>query len=900
MSHLRRLLWRLRAFARPDGADREMVRELDSHLSLLEDDFRRRGLSPDDARRAARRALGGVERAKDLHRDARSLLSLEEIRRDTRHALRSLARSRGFTAASVLTMAIGIGGTTTLFSLVYGVLFRPLPWSEADRLVRIEERRGGNPGRVPWTISNATYLEWRRQPSTIEDLGAWRGQSMTMTGAGDARQLHVGVVTPGLFGVLRVRPSLGRLFADADATAQPDVLLIGDGLWQRAFGAREDILGRRIQLGDRGFTIVGVMPRGFEFPERGVEAWIPMAVVPVAGKGGVRSLMIVPALARLRPGFTAAQAAAEATARARSAPEVGPAGLALFGSSGQASIVTAGAVDVVTSDVRPALLLLLGAVGLLFLASTSSVVLLQTARAASRRREMAVRMAIGAGIGRVARGWIIESLLLAACGGLAGILLSAVVHRALPGLLPADFPRLEDVRIDAPVALFAAVLSALAGIAAGVVPALQARRASLVASLSSHSRSVEGGARTRSARLRTLLMGGQVAIACAMLAGTGLLGRSFVALLAADRGYDPHNVLTARLPLPRQSTFQQRAALLDAMRERMAAMPGVTDVAFGNALPFVTTGGFHAFNIPSPTGSGEQVQISTIVRAVSPSYFDALRLRLVAGRRLDGTDAATARPVVVVNRTFARQYLGPNPVGTMVALGLYDHRDWEVVGVVDDMRQGGMSGRPQARFGGMGEPALPEMFFAAAQWPGQISELILVVRTTGDPAPLAPALGSILHDEEPSLALDSVMTMDARVVESLSRPRIYALVLGSFAACALAIAMVGLFGVLSYTTAIRTREIGIRAALGARPLDVAALVVRQAAAVAVGGGAAGVALAWVAARSISTLLYGVSSTDPLSFTIAPALLVLTSLVACAAPARRAARVDPVIAMRSGE
>ena len=316
MSHLRRLLWRLRAFARPDGADREMVRELDSHLSLLEDDFRRRGLSPDDARRAARRALGGVERAKDLHREA---------------------RSRGFTAAAVLTMAIGIGGTTTLFSLVYGVLFRPLPWSEADRLVRIEERRGGNPGRVPWTISNATYLEWRRQPSTIEDLGAWRGQSMTMTGAGDARQLHVGVVTPGLFGVLRVRPSLGRLFADADATAQPDVLLIGDGLWQRAFGAREDTLGRRIQLGDRGFTIVGVMPRGFEFPERGVEAWIPMTVVPVAGKGGVRSLMIVPALARLRPGFTAAQAAAEATARARSAPDVGPAGLALFGSSGHAS-----------------------------------------------------------------------------------------------------------------------------------------------------------------------------------------------------------------------------------------------------------------------------------------------------------------------------------------------------------------------------------------------------------------------------------------------------------------------------------------------------------------------------------------------------------------------------------
>jgi putative ABC transport system permease protein len=835
-------------------------------------------------------------------RNIRSLLSFEEIRRDARHAFRSLARSPGFSAVAVLTIAIGIGSTTTLFSLVYGVLFRPLPWPEPDRLVRIEERRGGKPGRVPWTISNATYLEWRSNHSTIEDVGAWRWQSITMSGEGEARQLHVAAVTPGLFGMLRARPVRGRLFVEDDATREPNVVLIGHAMWQRNFAAREDIIGRTIRLGDRSFTIVGVMTRGFTFPQKDTDAWMPMRVAPVAGTGGVRSLMIVPALARLRPGVTAALAAAEATARARSAPDIAAGGmsLALFGSGGEASVMTGGAVDVLTADQRPALLLLLGAVVLLFLASTSSVILLQMARAASRRREMAVRMAIGAGIGRVARAWVIDSILLASGGGLAGILLSILVHRLLPGLLPADFPRLEDVRIDAPVALCAVGLAVLSGLATGLVPAFQSRGGSLLESLTENGGSVEGRSRTRSARLRGLLMAGQVAIACALLAGAGLLGRSFVALLAADRGYDPHNVLTARIPLARPATFGERAHLLDAIRERMSAVPGVTDVGFGNALPFVTTGGFRGFNFPSPTREGENIEVSSMVHAVTPSYFAALRLRTLAGRHLDNTDTPTSRPVVVVNRTFASKYLGPDPVGTKLALKVGNQRDWEVVGVVDDMRQGGMIGRPPAPFGGISDPPLPEFFFATSQWTAQITELVLVVRTSGDPVPLTPTLGAIVRQEDASLALDSVMTMDERVVESLARPRISAVLLGTFAICAVTIAMVGLFGILAYTTARRTREIGIRAALGARPRDVAGLVIRQALTVAAGGAAAGVGLAYIGGRLISTLLYGVSSTDPFSFTVAPALLIVTSLVACAIPARRAARVDPLVALRRME
>ena len=836
------------------------------------------------------------------HREARSVLAFEEIRRDIRHAFRSLARNRGFSVLALLTMAIGISSTTTLFSLVYGVLLRPLPWPEPDRLIRIEERRGGKPGRVPWTISNATYLEWRSSHSTIEDLGAWRWQSITMSGVGEARQLHVASVTPGLFEMLRVRPIIGRPFVEEDAASEPNVVVIGHSMWQRMFGEREDIIGHAIRLGDRSFTIVGVMPRGFTFPQKDTDAWTPMRVAPVARSGGVRSLMIFPVLARLRPGATVAQAAAEASARARSAPDIAAGGmsLALFGSGGEASVLTGGAVDVLTSDMRPALLLLLGAVGLLFVASTASVILLQMARATSRRREMAVRMAIGAGISRVARSWVIDGCLLGAGGGLAGILVSVLVQRSLPSLLPADFPRMEDVRIDAPVVLFAIVLAAVSGIVTGLVPVFQLRRTSLVESLTGHGGSNGGTTRTRGARLRGLLMGAQVAIACALLAGAGLLGRSFVALLSVDRGYDPHNVLTARVPLPRSSTFGERAHFLEAVRERLTAVPGVTEVGSGNALPFVTTGGFRGLTLPSPTGRGETFEISSMMRAVSPSYFAALRLRTIAGRRLDETDTPTSRPVVVVNRTFASRYLGPEPLGTKLALNLGKHRDWEVVGVVDDMRQGGMIGRPPAPFGGIAEPPLPEFFFAASQWPVPVSELILVVRTTGDPVSLTPTLAAVVRQEDPTLALDSVMTMDERVMESLARPRIYAVLLGAFALCALTIAMVGLFGILSYTTARRTREIGIRTALGARPRDVASLVIRQALAVSVTGAAAGIALAYVGGRLVTTLLYGVSSTDPFSFTAAPALLVVASLLACAIPARRAARVDPLKALRAEE
>jgi len=813
-----------------------------------------------------------------------------------RYALRALLRSPGFTAATVLLMALGIGAATACFSLAYGVLLRPLPWPEPGRLVRVLESRGGNPGRVPWTISNTSYHAWREAPSTIEEIGGWmRGQSMTMTaGSAEPARVHVGRLTPSLLRVLRVHPAAGRLLTDEDAVGDgPRAVLLGFGLWQRRFGGSADMPGRTIRLDGRTVTVAGIMPREFVFPDRETEAWLPLSVARVARGADVIPAMIFNAAARLRPGASPEQAAAEATARARAAPKLGLAAVALFGSDGDASLAVVPMRDALTADVRPALAVLLAAVGLLFCTALASVVVLQASRAVKRRREMAVRAAIGASPGRLARNWLAESALLALGGGAAGLLLASALHQGLPVLLPADFPRAWEVRLDGAAVAFAALASLCTAILCGVAPATQIRAGTLVEWLAPGGAISGAGTRGRWGRLRGAMMVLQVAIACVLLVGTGLLARSFAALLSADRGFDPRHVLTAHLVLtPRP--FTALSATLDRVHARLRALPGVTHVASGNALPFVTTGGFHGFTLPSPAEPSAKIQAQTLTRTVDPEYFGALGLRVLAGRPLARTDTSSSRPVVVVNRTFAAQYLGPDPVGRTLPFAA---RDWEIVGVVDDVRQGGLSGVAPAAFGGLAEPRQPELFFTSRQWDARISELVFVVRG-GDPAALGPALRSILRDEDPSLALDSIMTMDERVMSSLSRPRTYAVLIGGFAVFALLVAAVGLFGALSYTTAQRTREFGVRTALGARPKDILRLVSRDAAAIAAGGLAAGLAGAFALARALHSLLYGISAHDAVTFIAVPVVLLVVVSAACAIPARRAARVSPLTALRS--
>ena len=895
---MRRFVLRLFNVFRREAAERELAREMASHVALLEDEHRRRGLTPDEALLSARRAIGSIALTKDLHRDARSFAWLDDARQDVRFAVRLLVRSPGFAAVVIFTMALSIGATTTLFSLAYGVLMRPLPWHEPDRLVRLQETRGGQVPRLPWTISNAAYLAWREQPQTIEDIGGWfRGRPMTLNSEGEPERFLVGGITTSLMRVLGVRPLLGRTMLDSDnAPGAPNPIVLGFDLWQRRFGSRRDIVGQIVRLDSQPYTVIGVMPQDFAFPDREVQAWTRQIVGPVNRPGGVISLMIFSAIARLRPGVTAEQASAEGTARARIAPDLKQTAIALFGNNGPAGITALPARDVMTREVRPALLILLAAVGLLFLTSTASLVVLQLSRVARRAREIAVRTAIGAGHARLVRQWLVESTLLGIIGATSGLVMAMVLHRGLPAVLPAGFPRVDDVRLDWRVALFACVVAMLVSLACGMVPAFRARRDRVTADLSEGAASTPSVTRTTAARLRTAFMAGQVAVACILLVGASLLARSFTALIDVDRGFDPRGLLTMRLPQPPKTTFAQRMLLLDRLHQRLAALPAVTDVAFGNTLPFVTTGGFRGMDMYLPRDPATKAQVQSAMHVVTPEYFRAMRLRMIEGRTFQASDTDATTPIVV-NRTFASRYLGDRPLGQRLDLGLANVPESEVVGVVDDMSLGS-TGNETSMFGGVLDSPMPEIFVSHRQWPFPIEDLIVVIRTSDDPATLAAAARAIVREEEPALPVDSVLTMEDRVAASLAGPRSYAVFLVGFALCALAIAGVGLFGVLSYTTSQRTREIGLRSALGATRSDVLALVGEQALVITCAGVATGLASAFFLSQSLSTLLYGISPRDAISFLVVPLVLTVVSMLACAAPAWRATRIDPLVALRT--
>jgi putative ABC transport system permease protein len=822
--------------------------------------------------------------------------------RDVRYSVRLLRRQPGFAAVAVLTMALGIAATTVLFSVAYGVLLKPLPWSNPEQLVRITETREGRTGRVAGTLSNGTFLAWRERRSTIEDLGGWLTQTATLTGAGDAMRIPIIPTTPSLFRILRVEPLLGRLFNEGEgARNQTGAVIISHRLWQERFSARSDIVGHAVRLDDNLYTIVGVMPREFTFPGPEVRAWTAWSVPPVIAANGALVGVIFRAIARLRPESTPEQAASEATLLARSAPDMGVAARALFGAAGPIDVSVVPELEAVTADVRPAILVLLAAVALLLITATANVASLQLARATMRRREMAVRAAIGAGQGRIVRQLLVENFIVGFCGGVAGLALAAVLQRMLPSLLPSEFPRLDGVALDLRVLSFALGVSVLASVVCGLLPAWHTRRINVVDILAEDGVATASGVTgSAAARTRAIIMAGQVAITCVLLVGAVLLTRSFLALVNADRGYDPVNVLTARLPLPPNYAAEQRVPLLDTITERIRELPGVTHVAYSSGLPFLSSGGFAAFNMRSPRNPDSEIQVQATQRLVSPEYFAAMRLRLVEGRTLSDADMTSAPPVVVVNRTFARQYIGEHAVGVRIPLrgpragGLRFTNvqlDAEIVGVVDDMRQDSIDA-----------PLQPEIFASLKQiQPSSLRSFdpILIVRTVSDPASHVSALRSVVHEHAPTLALDSVMTMEDRMMASLTKPRLYALVLSWFGLFALLVAGVGLFGVLSFSVAQRTREIGLRSALGAQARDIVALVLGQAAWIVGCGIVVGFAAALAGVPLLSTFLYGISPHDAVTFAAVTVAIVGVAAIACLIPARRAANVDPLTALRTG-
>lgn len=892
------------AFAGRPTPDDDVIEELAQHAADAWQAARADGLDPAEAARTVERQVQAwAADAAALRRTPRRPLAppppapstrrMAGLLQDVRYAVRVLRRQPGYTLAALVTMALGIGATTVIFSVLHAVLLKPLPWPGADRLVRVSETRQGGTNRMGTIFTNAAYLAWLDHPKTLEALAGYSSSPATLTGAGDPARIDVASVTASLFPLLGARAALGTLFSPAEERpgAERQVVL-SDGLWRERLGGTAAAIGKTVQLDGQNYRVVAVMPRSFAFPDRHTRAWIPFFVQPVSdGTPGRSSISIFRAIGKLRPGVTPAQAAAEGTARARSGADLGLVVVAVFGSKGAADVAAVPFLEAETQEVRPALLVLLAAAALLLATATANVASLQLARASSRRREIAVRAAIGAHPRRLVRQFLVESSVVGLAGGAAGVALAASLHRALPRLLPANFPRVDDITLDLPVLAVAAALSIGTGILFGLLPAMQARRVNLVGSLAEDSLApVGGGGRSQTARARAFIMAGQVAMACVLLLGALLLTRSFFALSSANRGYDPHNVLTASLPLPEpRYTGAARSAFVARLLGRLQAGPGVRAAAATTTLPLTARDMLGSFRMNSPSGDGT-VTVQTAIRHVSPRYFAAMGVRVVEGRSFSDADTVTSQPVVIVNRAFARQYLKGRAVGQRIPSSFSSAGgEAEVVGVVDDVRQRNVT-----------DPTQPELYMSYSQMKDGVvhDEPNIVVRTAGNPALLVPTLRALVRDQDPTLALDEIRTMEDRVSSSLARPRVYAVLVASFALFALLVAAVGLFGVLSYTVALRTREIGVRAALGARPADIVRLVVRQGLAMALGGLVLGLALSVALLKYLSTLLYGVAVYDAWSYTIVLGSVAVIATLACALPAARAARVDPLTALRS--
>lgn len=811
------------------------------------------------------------------------------LMQDVRYAMRLLRRQPRQALLTVVTLALGIGATTALFSVTFGVLMKPLAWPTAERIVVLKETRGGNLPRFG-AFTNTAFLAWREEATTVERLAAWTTRAVTLTGAGDPEPMRVTAANASLFAVLGARPLIGTFFDTSDE--QSPVVVIAERLWRERFGASPSVLGQAIRLDDEPYTIVGVLPDALAFPDRQARAIVPYAVPPVNGN----ALSLFSAVAALRPGATAAQASAEGTARGRQAKDTGLTTMAIFGNNGPIAIEAQPLAESLTADVRRPLIILLIAVGLLLVTATANVASLQLARTTTRHREMALRVALGADHARVMRQLLVESLSLGIGGGAAGLALAALLHRALPALLPANFPRADDVHVDAVVLTFALLVSVGTSIVCGVLPAFRVRRLNLVEALTVDGTTAPVGAGTRSriARSRMVIMTGQVAIACILLVGASLLGRSFLALLNADRGYDPSDVLSARLTMPAKMfpAPQRRFAIVDQVLSRLADVPGVAEAAFTSEIPLTAGGSTSAFTLRSPTGEVTKVQASP--RIVSTRYFAALRIRTVAGRVFAATDTAASEPVVVVNQAFARRYLGDAPLGAKVPMTAYGPPNGPpieatVVGVVQD-----------ARYITTISSSQPEVYFLDRQMDGglPVYTITLLLRTSSDPVLAAPAVRVAVREADPRLVAD-VTPLDQRLLTTLARPRLYAMLLGGFAAFALIIAAVGLFGLLSYSVSLRSRELAVRAALGAKRLDIVRLVLGQGLGVTVAGLAIGLIAAASLTRLLSTQLYGVTPYDTLTFIVVPLLLLIVAVVACLIPARRAATLDPLQVFRRG-
>ncbi|HUO31066.1 MAG TPA: ABC transporter permease [Bryobacteraceae bacterium] len=886
---MRRFFARLSNLWRGAQAESELAREIDAHLVLLADDFERRGLSPDEARGAAHRAYGGVAQAQELHRETRSFLHFEQLLQDLRYGARSLKRTPGFTAVAVLTLALGIGASTAIFSVVNAVLLRPLAYKDSGRLVTILHYGTG-------PVATANYIDWRDQSRSFTAMGGADFWSPNLTNSDPPQHLYGMKVTQNLLPMLGIDPLLGRLFIPGeDRDGNEHEVILSYGLWQRAFHSDRGILGKQVTMDGEAYSVVGVMPQGFQFApfwDTHAELWVPNAFGEEVHNRGGNHLRV---FARLKPGVTLAQARAEMAAITGRLDRQYPAT--------NRDVMVRPLKENVVGNIEMPLMLLLGAVGFVLLITCANVAHMLLARTSDRQREIAVRVALGAGRARMIGQFLTENLVLAGMGAVFGLLLAFAGTKALVALSPAYIPRVETVTIDAHVGLFLALVTLLTALAFGLAPALRAAAANLSAALKEGGRGDSDSARHN--RLRSFLVASEFALAFMLLIGAGLMVRSFFALESVNPGFNPHNVLSMVVSVAgtKEAEPHRREIFYRGLLQTIRKLPGVVSAGGINHLPLAGDQWDRNFAIEGRPQPRPGEWPDAVYRIVMPGYFETMRLPLLAGRTIGETDDAHAPRVVVLNQRAARTYWpGEDPIGKRIAINGDDidgkPRWMTVIGIAADAKQYTWADKPD-----------PEMYLAALQTPEFIGEggsasaphmayITLVVRTAGNPADLSPAIQQTVRSFDRSLPVSAILTMDEAVAEANAQPRFEMLLLGIFAAIALLVAAAGIYGVMNYAVARRTREIGIRMSLGANRAAVLWMVFHQAIVQTFAGAAAGIVGALALGRLMAGMLYGVQPADPVTFGGVAVVLMGAALVATYIPARRASRIDPMAALRS--
>jgi putative ABC transport system permease protein len=873
----------IRNLFRRRRVEQDLDQEIRSFADMLADEKARGGMSRQEAQRAARIELGGIEQVKEQVRASRTGAWLDALAADLRYAFRALKRNPGFAAVTVITLALGIGANTALFSVVNALLLRALPYKDAERLVYVTEFWPHEPAALG--PPNPDFTNWRAHSRLIEDVQAYGGGGdVTLTTGSEAERIAGTIVTAGLLGMIGVQPALGRDFVpDEDRPGGPPAVILGNRVWLRDFGGSRDVIGKQIELDGTGRTVVGVLPATFAFPDNNFaqEILLPMGLDLNPGwrEAGFRLLRV---MARLKPGVTREALHAEFLELVRRTASEEPPQFVTMRKDMEVRIIPLR--ERLAGDLRPALLVLQAAVAMVLLIGCLNVANLQIAHGIARRKEMALRSALGAGRARITRQLLTESLLLSSVGGAAGLSLGFGALTLIRSFLPASLHLADTIRIDPRVLAFTLAIAIVSGIVTSLAPVLAATRTRPDETLKEgSSRTTEPGSHHR---LHRTLVIAEVAVAMVLLAGSGLLVRSFVRMASLDPGFDPGGVLTLRIALPARKypTDQGRAAFYSQLLERAAAIPGVQNAAIGTGLPTIGTRGRAGIGIvgrPAPPPGGRP---SIPEADVSSNYFDALRIPLLGGRAFTEADRAGSQNVVIVNRAFADLFFpGQEAKGNRIAFG-GSKEPYQIIGIVGNVRQEGL------------RLAAEPTYYVPYQQVSD-SQMLLILGSGLPKAALSSAAASMVRSIDPNVPVYDIATMQDRIGEALATQRANMALMGMFAALALLLAAIGIFGVIAYMVNRRSLEIGIRMALGAQRGDVLKMVLGHGMILAMIGIAIGLAGALAATRTLRSLLFEVSPSDPWTLIAAAVLFTAIAAAACYIPARRAIRVDPMTILR---